>query len=546
MIKIENDIFYISAGEACYIFRIENGVPMHVYFGKRVEPEDDLSALGFSGKTPELTVPTVFDGVKNIATDFVFATAGVNDDGDGKTLIVELIDKKNKLKAHMYYTPHPRGGIYRSVVFERHGTKTVYLPHVRQMVGCLSGSVLDDKDIKRARGFFAAVGSDGRGDACGFLCVNSDGCFAAKRSDDVVVMCCNGDAVTLGDGAASCPELLCVYSDNGKGGVSRIFHDILREDKNDGDLSERSAVLFLPKTENVDTLKSAVKAAGELGFGIVALDGGENTAESLRELGALCRANDLIPGLRIRRDFVENGSALYTESCEESWKGAYEYSSDELAALYGAVRNVVAQNGIRYVMIDERIDMPDDYMDYDQCDIDCKITLKNMIAEEFDGVCVDFGMRSEERSRALTACYPLMCVRNVISPTTENFKTRFDLASLGKLGYELDPLELSEGLKRAVRAQILSYQDDALTVLHGDIYSSENCRMAVSKDKSRAYAVCKADGSCRVKLNGLDEHNLYHVHELEKTFSGAALVNCGILLENAGTYVFHIRQVADY
>ncbi|MDE6293855.1 MAG: alpha-galactosidase [Clostridiales bacterium] len=537
MIKIENDIFYISAGETCYIFKIENGVPMHVYFGKRVEPEDDLSALGLSGKTPELTVPTAIIEDKQVNTHFVFEDAGVNDDGDNKTLIIWLRDKKNKLKANMYYTPNARGGIFRRVVIES-ACGDVKFPIVRQALRCASSdNIIENNGKDTCCGF---LGSHG------FLCVNADGNVAIKRDgDEAVVTLKNNEDLTISGGVyeVNCPELLCVYSDNGKGGISRIFHDILSEERNDGDLSERSAVLFLPKVDDFDTLKDMIKAAGELGFGIVALDGGKHSKDMMDALCVVCREIGLIPGLRINRDVIQAKTALYTNWCKKAANGEYKYDylDKQTAGLYHAVRAEVARNDIRYVMIDAPDDVTDVYVAHG------KFALKNMLNDEHPEVRVDFGMKSEQQSKAFTLCYPLEIVRNIISPEpAENFKIRFDVASLGKLGYEFNPLELSEGLKRAVRAQILSYQDDALTVLHGDIYSSENCRMAVSKDKSRAYAVCSTDKASRIMLGGLDEHNLYHVHELNKTFSGAALVNCGIALENAGTYVFHIRQVADY
>ncbi len=47
MIKTDGGTFYLTAGEACYIFKIDGGALRHVHFGKRVEPEDDLTALGF-------------------------------------------------------------------------------------------------------------------------------------------------------------------------------------------------------------------------------------------------------------------------------------------------------------------------------------------------------------------------------------------------------------------------------------------------------------------------------------------------------------------
>lgn len=539
MIKIENDIFYISAGEACYIFRIENGVPMHVYFGKRVEPEDDLSALGLSGKTPELSVPTAIIDDKKTDVEFVFDSAGVNDDGDERTLVVDLRDKKNMLKAHMYYTPNARGGIFRRVVIES-ASGDVKLPLVRQALRCASTDNIIENSGKDT--CCAVWGSHG------FLCANADGNVTIKRDgDEAVVTLENNYDLTISGCVyeVDCPELLCVYSDNGKGGISRIFHDILREEKDDDDLSERSAVLFLPKVDGFDTLKAAVKAAGELGFGVVALDGGRHTRDEIYALGVACRENGLIAGLRINRECIQPDSALRTGIWEatDGDMCKYDNSDEHTDRLYRAVHYSVSNFDIRYVMIDASADVSDIYVNRG------KFALKNLLKYKYEDpkVHVDFGMKSEEQSKAFTECYPLEFVRNVISPEpTEGFKTRFDKATLGALGYEFDPLELSDGIKRAVRAQILSYQDDALTVLRGDIYSSDNCRMAVSKDKSRAYAVCTADGASRVKLDGLDEHNLYHVRELDKTFSGAALVNCGIALESSGTYVFHIRQVADY
>lgn len=532
MIRIENDIFYMSAGEACYIFKIENGIPMHVYFGKRVEPEDDLSALGLSCKTPELTVPTAIINDKKTDVDFVFDSAGVNDDGDSKTLVVELRDQKNKLKAHMYYTPHPRGGIFRRVVVE--GVYSdVKLPIVRQALRCESSDNMIENNGKDACCGFL--------DSHGFLCANADGNVSIKRDgDEAVVTLENSYDLTISCGIyeVNCPELLCVYSDNGKGGISRVFHDILREQTDDDDLSERSAVLFLPKIDDFATLKAAVKAASELGFGVVALDGGVHGEDMFVALCAMCRENGLNAGLRISRT-VQEDSVLYSRLCSKTLTGDYMYDDTQksIAALCHRALGIAVQNDIRYVMIDAPAQVTRGMF-----------ALKNMLIEHYNGfVRVDFGMTSDEMSNAFTEYYPLEYVRNIVSTkSTENFKTRFDNASFGTLGYELNPLELSDGIKRAVRAQILAYQDDALTVLHGDIYNSAGCNMAVSKDKSRAYAVCNAHGASRVKFNGLDEHNLYHVRELDKTFSGAALVNCGVSLEKNGTYVFHIRQVVDY
>ncbi|MDE5592526.1 MAG: GH36 C-terminal domain-containing protein [Clostridiales bacterium] len=532
MIKIDNDICYISAGEVCYIFRIADGVPTHIYFGKRVEPEDDLAALGLGGDTKELCVQAV-EGGKKKDVDFTVTEAWIATDVDGnsKSLVVELCGANGKLKATMYYTPHPRGGIYRRATIKHEGGEEIKLALVRQSVGCVDTENTDCK----ANGFFGTCGGD-NGDAYGFLCPNGDGNITVRDT----VACDVMGAITLYDigEEAECPELLCVYSDIGKGGVTRVFHDVLRED-NDDDLFERATVLFLPKMD-CKGIVAAVKAAGELGFGVVALDGGRHTKDEISALGLACKENGLIAGLSINREFIEETSALRTNACKATDGGAYKYDNTDkqTAMLYHAVHYSVANFDIKYVMLNA----PENATSSDSAR--GLFAIKNMLKNDFDGIRVDFGLPSGEISKLFTAYYPLGCVRNIVTPDPpENFKSRFDRASLGALGYRFDPRELSDGIKRAVRAQILSYQDDARCVLRGDIYCYGGCRMTVSKDKSRAYAVC--GGGERVKFFGLDEHNLYHVRELNKTFSGAALVSCGIKV-GEGTSVFHILQVADW
>lgn len=533
MIKIENDICYISAGEACYIFKIADGVPTHIYFGKRVEPEDDLAALGLGGKIKELCVQAIKGG-KKMDVDFTVSEAWImtDDAGNNKSLVVELLGRNAKLKATMYYTPHPRGGIYRRVVIECEGSDELKLTLVRQSVSCGDAQNIDGK----SNGFFGMAGGDS-GDAYGFLCPNGEGNITVRDT----VMCDTTDAVTLYEinGDVECHELLCVYSDMDRGGVSRIFHDILREE--DSDVSERAAVLFLPKIDRKEIV-AAVKAAGELGFGVVAMDGGRHTEDEISTLSEACSKNGLIAGLSINREFIEGDSALRTCVCTPS-DSIYkcDNSDEHTAMLYHRIRYYMSNYDIKYFMIAA----PHGATSGDTAR--GMFALRNMIKykfDGFDGVRVDFCLPPDE-VQAFTAFYPLGFIRNIVTPDPpENFKTRFDVSSLGALGYEFNPTELSDGIKRAVRAQILAYQDDARCILRGDIYGDGTCRMAVRKDKSRAYAVCVSSGG-RVKLLGLDEHNLYHVRELNKTFSGAALVHCGIAVDE-GTHVFHILQVADY
>lgn len=523
MIRINGESFYISAGETCYIFKAEDGILKHVYFGKRVEPEDDLSALGYDGKADELIVQVETNGKKATA-NLVFASADVQDNEDGKSLVVELDDKKLKLKAYVYYTPQPRGGISRHVVIKYLGVGTAVITDVRQQTACAIGAEVFKNKAATYAVAVADVNNENHGAAYGYLCVGGVGSVTAEKRDAAVTAVCGiGDAVTIdNDEEYACPEMLCVYSDNGIGGASRIFHDILRERAKNNGLSERTVALFLPKPEEAE-VRQAVNAAVEMGFGIVAVDGGECGSGVINALAAACREQGISPGLRVCRDEVKEGSALF---------GA----TSNVKQLLKAVRGIIAQNDIKYVMLS--MAEPERSM----------FALKNKLTAEFDGLFVDYGIQLYEQSKEMFLCYPLGYVRNIIAPLpAESFKSRFDCATLGTLGYRLNPLELQDGLKRAVRAQILSYQDDAFTVMRGDIYRcGAGCSMAVSKDKAKAYAVCQTDGAARVKLEGLDEHNLYHVREMDKTFSGAALVHCGITLNEAGTYVLHIRQVADF
>lgn len=495
MIGINGDIFYISAGETCYIFRIKNGVPEHVYFGKRVEPEDDLAALGCSATVPELDadVPLLFE------------EATVDEDESGKTLHIVLGDG-GAVKAHLYYTPQPRGGILRRAAVQNCGEKPVRLPTIGQSMAC-NGVVVSD-------GIFAAADGDNEnsGDAYGFLCVRGDGSIDLA---DGRISCKRQGKTAAMDGKAyyECPQLLCVYSDSGRGGMSRVFHDILREMRNDGALYERDVALFLPKLKTGD-VQDAVKAAGEMGFGIVALGSEQSDDGEINVLVAACKEHGIVAGLRITANADSSSAA--------------------------DIAKRLTKLDIGYAMIEIS----------STADIAFAARAVSEIKEKCTGVRVDYGVKSQAEGVAALSCYPMGVVRNVISPLPAgDFKNRFDRATLGALGYEFDVLEASEATKRAVRAQILCYQDDALTVLRGDIYSqTENdgsCRMAVSKDKSHAYAVCDSKRGMRVKLVGLDLYDLYHVRELNGTFSGAALIHCGIRL-NGGTHVLHIRQVADY
>ena len=155
------------------------------------------------------------------------------------------------------------------------------------------------------------------------------------------------------------------------------------------------------------------------------------------------------------------------------------------------------------------------------------------------------------------SCHVSACPNHWTQRTTP-LQARGAVASLGAFGYELDLTKLSDEEKETVREQIRQYKQTDTLVLRGDLYrlfspfeSDLFCKMLVSKDKSRAYAV----GMClrgdpyetrTVRLKGLDGNKTYTVRELGLSVSGTALMQIGLPLSVMGDYdawQWHIEEV---
>lgn len=534
MIKIFNERFYVSAGEACCIFRKHNGGLYQAYIGRRIEPEDDIALLGFGNKRSVVTLecddkpcPLELESVGKITSKRTDA---------GAALGFVLADRANALAVELAITPHTRGGFSLDATIKNRGVKRRKVAAKLCVdIGGLccygigeSGAIeqLAAGETPRGMSNFAVATSTGvenHGDAYGFLCPLVDGDVGVTGDGDAIE--CRGDGMTLeAGGEMAFPEFLVVYSYRGRCGVTRVFHDILRERPIGGSTRSRS-VLFLPEMDSGRAC-SAVSVAVELGFDVAAMDGNICAAD-IKKISDAAKAAGINPGLRVR------GEDIALDKPER----------DVVAALI----KLVVQNDIRYVMLDvPPIGKPHD--------IARRLgAVKSGLCAAVPDIVVDGGVVPEQLRNGYGMCYPVGRLRSVIEiEPRETFKLRFDRATLGALGYKFDPTTLDDGLKRAVRAQILSYQDDAPIVTNGDIYriGVDGCRMAVSKDKARAYAVCIVTEPTSVKLIGLDEHNLYRVREIGRTFSGAALTRCGLAIpEPVGekcSFTFHLQQVADY
>ncbi|MDE7464511.1 MAG: hypothetical protein K2M48_05735, partial [Clostridiales bacterium] len=308
------------------------------------------------------------------------------------------------------------------------------------------------------------------------------------------------------------PETLTVYSDNGVGGVVRAYHDIIREfGVPQARLEKRRAiVVYCPTDGGADLIEKRMTAAAATGADTVVVDVACGKDKALK-YAEKTKAHGMRFGLKSEFskaaalvDLVEACGAEYVElGCDDI--ETYEHAATAYA-LY--------------------------------------VELKN----KYSNIEIDFGHKksggsAEDRLKSVAySPVPLCAVRNTVDGEGLPLKTAFDVASFGALGYKLDPAKLNEGALRAIRAQIQSYQDDATTVNLGDVYEIGGGIMAVGKDKSKAFAATAGEA----RFDGLDVHNLYHVRELGKTFSGAALGFYGLKENGDGTVTYHIRQVADY
>lgn len=535
MIKTENDIYYMTAGETCYIIKQTDGKLSRLFFGKRVEAEDDLSALGME-KTAMAEAPMItatVNGAPRIAALKVIGSeilAEKPTDGavpiGGKTLRIHMSDTKMKLNATATYTPYSRGGVLRSFVIENLGKEQITLDWSLVLREYSADCAIvttegEASTLQKPRSFAAVVRdcTETHGEACAFLNVYGGDDICLNKTENGTALCCAERGIVLNKGESyRSPDLLCVYSDGGLGKMSRIFHDILRDNRVLGMRAERApVVLFAPVV--AENMAESVREASELGCDVYAVDGGDVTQEQLQVLSEACKSVGIKLGLKITRTAKKKSDIL-------------------LCKLFELVQTF----DIEYIILDGALGGARDMF--------------GALSEKFPELFIELDSYGQEVGDE-TLYAPPGAMRKVVEMTgVGSLKSRFDRATFGRLGYAFDPLKAESDIKRAVRAQILSYQDDAALILGGDLYrvrssNGDKCLIAVSKDKSGAYAVCEIKGerATSVRLGGLDEHNIYHVRELGKSFSGAALCACGVPLppsNEQAAVTLHIRQVADY
>lgn len=140
-----------------------------------------------------------------------------------------------------------------------------------------------------------------------------------------------------------------------------------------------------------------------------------------------------------------------------------------------------------------------------------------------------------------------------------DLKTRFDVARLFNLGYELDMTQLSEDELKDIKKDIEEYKKERKWLHDGTFYqhdlSDKNYKMwsIVDDKKDKAIAVIFQNNftplstHARFKFLGLDEEADYFVKELDQVFSGDELQKIGLtlpqILGDYKTQVFTLEKV---
>lgn len=327
-----------------------------------------------------------------------------------------------------------------------------------------------------------------------------------------------------------------------------------------------------------------------------------------------CKKNGLKFGLWFEPEMVSEDSDLYrahpdyaikkdgVEPCRSRNQLVLDFSRKEVVDyVYGVISKVLKENDISYVKWDKNRDITENFTSSLPADrqgeflhrytlgfYDLAERLTRGFPDVFFEGCAGGGGRFDggalyyfpqiwtsddtdalERAKiqwGTSVCYPLSSMSCHVSACpnhqtqrTVPFETRGAVASLGATGYELNLAKLSDDEKEQVKRRIELYKEIDGLILKGDLYRLRNpftdnyfCVMAVSKDKTKAYAVGErfrgepCDRDRIIKLYGLDENKTYRIKELNVTASGKALSGAGLVLPrlpDCGSWIWRIEEV---
>lgn len=153
-------------------------------------------------------------------------------------------------------------------------------------------------------------------------------------------------------------------------------------------------------------------------------------------------------------------------------------------------------------------------------------------------------------------CYPtsamgahVSAVPNHQANRVTSLKMRGDVAMSGNFGYELDLMKFTEEEKKEVKLQVAQYKELRTFVQAADMYRIESpfegnttAWQFISEDGKDIFAayfriMCEVNkGIFRMKFVALDEEAKYEVVGEDKIYTGAELMNIGLVVDMWGDY----------
>ena len=419
---------------------------------------------------------------------------------------------------------------------------------------------------------------------------------------------------TLEAGRSFCtPEAVSVFSVNGLGGMSRLFHDFIREHivPRKWAYAHRPVVVNTWETCGFDVSEEKiigmVQSAKEMGAEILVLDDGwfrpddkqglgdwktdaEKFPSGLKKLSEKLHENGMGFGLWFEPEMVNPDSDLFREHPEYAANNGKGLLSRNQLVLDFSNRAVVD-----FVFEKMKSVLDDLQIEYLKWDFNRYISeprgeagergaflhnymlgvysLLGRITERYPDILIescaggggrfDLGMlcfspqiwasdNTDPFNRiaiqlGTSLAYPNSTISShvthgVVAGFPANLRLRSVTSEFGPYGYEFNP----DSICKEDRIRLKNWKDDLRRreelMLRGDLYRllAEDkfvAYMQVSKDKTSAlftliqYYFTAADEVKRVRLRGLNEKAFYRNSSDGKIYSGAVLMNAGLLLD---------------
>lgn len=424
----------------------------------------------------------------------------------------------------------------------------------------------------------------------------------------------------LGPGESfDAPEAVMVYTQNGIGEMSRIFHRFYRTNLIRGKWKNQKRPVLINSWEaaffdfNTEKLVDFAKTAKELGIEMLVMDDGwfgkrnsdncslgdwfvneDKLPGGLKPLIEQVNEQGLKFGIWFEPEMISPDSELFRAHPDwhvhvpgrQPMLGRRQYvldvsREDVRENIWQQMYKVLSENNIEYVKWDFNRNIsdagsallpPDRQKEFFHRFILGTYDLMNRLVTTFPNIlfenCSGGGGRYDpamlyyspqiwasdntdplERvyiQFGTSMCYPASTMGAHVSANNRTgYETKGNVALWGTFGYELDPRKLSEEERNTVKKQIEAYHQYYDLIHDGDLY-----RLISPFDNPHraAWQIVSPDKECclltivtfrselfpnnLVKLQGLDPQKIYRNEMTGETYSGALLMNAGLVLNS--------------